>query len=47
MTAAERICACVDQALWEGEAAAEIKNGQVPAINPHPTAMSPWLELTC
>jgi hypothetical protein len=46
MTAAERIRACVDQALREGEAAAEIKNGRVPAIDPHPTAVSPWLELT-
>jgi hypothetical protein len=45
-TAAERIRACVDQALREGEAAAEIENGQVPAIDPHPTAVSPWLELT-
>ncbi|KAF7163041.1 hypothetical protein CNMCM5623_008061 [Aspergillus felis] len=46
MTPAERIRACVDQALREGQATAEIKDGQVPAIDPHPTAVSPWLELT-
>ncbi|RHZ49046.1 uncharacterized protein CDV56_103939 [Aspergillus thermomutatus] len=46
MTSAERIRACVDQALREGQAAAEIEDGQVPAIDPHPTAVSPWLELT-
>jgi hypothetical protein len=46
MTAAEWIRACVDQALREGEAAAEIKNGRVPVIDPHPMAVSPWLELT-
>ncbi|RHZ43205.1 uncharacterized protein CDV56_100262 [Aspergillus thermomutatus] len=46
MTSAERIRACVDQALREGQAAAEIEDGQVPAIDPQPTAVSPWLELT-
>ncbi|KAF7131459.1 hypothetical protein CNMCM5793_004684 [Aspergillus hiratsukae] len=46
MTPAERIRACVDQALREEQAAAEIEDGQVPAIDPHPTAVSPWLELT-
>ncbi|KAF7184839.1 hypothetical protein CNMCM7691_006838 [Aspergillus felis] len=46
MTPAEWIRACVDQALQEGQAAAEIKDGWVPAVDPHPTAVSPWLELT-
>ncbi|KAF7184232.1 hypothetical protein CNMCM7691_004918 [Aspergillus felis] len=46
MTPAEWIHTCVDQALWEGQAAAKIKDGQVPAVDPHPTAVSPWLELT-
>jgi hypothetical protein len=46
MTPAERIRACVDQALREEQAAAEIEDGQVPATDPHPTAVSPWLELT-
>jgi hypothetical protein len=32
MTPAERIRACVDQALREGQAAAEIEDGQVPTI---------------
>ncbi|KAL4912955.1 hypothetical protein BDW62DRAFT_206027, partial [Aspergillus aurantiobrunneus] len=43
---AELIRARVNQALQEGEAAAELANGQVPAIDPHPTEASPWLELT-
>lgn len=45
-TPAELIRARVDQALREGEAAAEIEDGQVPVIDPHPTAVCPWLELT-
>ncbi|KAL4911720.1 hypothetical protein BDW62DRAFT_207176, partial [Aspergillus aurantiobrunneus] len=45
-TPAELIRAHVDQALHETEAAAEMEDGQVPAIDPHPTKASPWLELT-
>jgi hypothetical protein len=36
----------VDQALRAGEAAAEVEDGQVPALATHPTEVSPWLELT-
>jgi hypothetical protein len=46
MTPTEQIHACVDQALQEGQAAAEMEDGQVPVVDPHPTAVSPWLELT-
>jgi hypothetical protein len=46
MTPTERIRACVDQALQEGQAAAETEDGWVLAVDPHPTAVSPWLKLT-
>jgi hypothetical protein len=47
MTPTEQICGYVDQALWEGQAMAKMEDGQVPAVDPHPIAMSPWLKLTC
>jgi hypothetical protein len=34
----------VDQALRAGEAAAEMEDGQVPALATHPTEVSPWPE---
>jgi hypothetical protein len=46
VTAAELIRARMDQALRAGEAAAEVEDGQVPALATHPTEVSPWLELT-
>jgi hypothetical protein len=46
VTTVELIRARVDQALREGEAAAEVEDGQVPALATHPTEVSPWLELT-
>ncbi|KAI9035076.1 uncharacterized protein KD926_004658 [Aspergillus affinis] len=45
-TPAAIIRARVEQALQEGQAAAERADGQVLTIDPHPTAVSPWLELT-
>ncbi|KAJ0413686.1 hypothetical protein BJY00DRAFT_319573 [Aspergillus carlsbadensis] len=46
VTAVELIWAHMDQALRVGEAAAEVEDGQVPALATHPTKVSPWLELT-
>jgi hypothetical protein len=46
LTPAELVRARVDQALREGEAATEWEASQVPALDPHPTEVSPWLELT-
>ncbi|KAL3486233.1 hypothetical protein BJX62DRAFT_242224 [Aspergillus germanicus] len=46
LTPAELVRARVDQALREGEAAMEWEASQVPALDPHPTEVSPWLELT-
>ncbi|GFF85997.1 hypothetical protein IFM47457_07011 [Aspergillus lentulus] len=45
-TPAAIICARVEQTLQEGQAAAERADVQGPIIDPHPTAVSPWLELT-
>jgi hypothetical protein len=42
----ELIRARVDQALRAGEAAAEVEDGQVPALATHLTEVSLWLELT-
>ncbi|KAF9882991.1 hypothetical protein FE257_004361, partial [Aspergillus nanangensis] len=46
ITPATIIRARVEQALQEGQAAAEQVDSQIPTIDPHPTAVSPWLELT-
>ncbi|KAE8363256.1 hypothetical protein BDV27DRAFT_146297 [Aspergillus caelatus] len=45
-TPAAIIRARVEQALQESQATAEQTDGQIPIIDPHPTAVSPWLELT-
>jgi hypothetical protein len=45
-TPAKHIRAHIDQALREGEAAAELANSQVPSLSAHLTEVSPWLELT-
>ncbi|KAF9882543.1 hypothetical protein FE257_007498, partial [Aspergillus nanangensis] len=46
ITPAAIIRARVEQALLEGQAVTEQAHGQVPTVDPHPTAVSPWLELT-
>ncbi|OJJ07727.1 hypothetical protein ASPVEDRAFT_877786 [Aspergillus versicolor CBS 583.65] len=46
LTPAELVRARVDQALLAGEAAAEVEDGQVPALATYPTKISLWLELT-
>ncbi|KAF9882619.1 hypothetical protein FE257_005953 [Aspergillus nanangensis] len=45
-TPAAIIRARVNQALQDGQTAIELEDGRVPVVDPHPTAVSPWLELT-